>query len=1367
MNEDRLAAEAVNAREAYWNARWEYFGMGEAFQSSIEGNHEYQEAKEAFESAVRAESAAKEEETVSRQAYERLQVNQRFFEGQEKRLEEDAKKSYLEISMQILGDDEQKELESYLSSVENLEQKTLEEYRKTLREKTKELARLYDEDLPNVQALIGDYEGKYRDNERIQKVLKDPADGKDLVEKIREARQEIDKKEDVFKKDFGYFSASVDELKTHSYGSFLKDVREQVTETEWQSLLDAEKAYKEAGDITESVIEQAVREKRAQRDRYGKLLDRAEYDKMEPTEREGLTAILNQELKKAGMGEIKSLAEFYEEEERLKGQKAALEEEQNNEAIQIFESRSLGHDAFFENRKKLNEEKKKAVDRDIDKLLNAYAGSVPKQLNSVQEYFDLEIKVDELSGKLKQKTDLLTDLGKRREMEEILSLGDGNDEPVRRVKAALEAYEQAKFEAEKLPETFTALEEMKKAEPARYDMTVRLIHEQLLNASKPAQHTFGNRTETVTSLEKYFELARSAETRQKKDAHKAIKAEIKKRFADYNNNKENEENRTAASERLEIATKEFEDAIKAYNDKLKKERGDIGAELEAAKQKSAELKKFLKEDVVKAAKDRAEKREKKLAQAWKEHEKRKKEIEDAVKTGGDFLLSRHAEQEAKEYKALNKNDKKAAYETQKKNIEEKLAAINREIGNKYRNVRKDYDDYRNERQADIEAFTRQLGKNIEDEKKGHAKRLEHAEDQLHQLRESQREGAVWDRRGSTVKKFAFGQADRCVAKLHRFLRNVVIGAEVAAVLGKLEEKEMKRQEHKRLLDMADLSMGSTGVVKKDEWSQLFKKVEELQGSLEPDSELSREIARLKEEHAERRKNAERELAPKEGEDLEQEKKVNGEVGEALRAAAGDNPDMQERVDFNEEVFKSDLQEALKEDEKLKKEFEENKKSVESVEETLKGVFNDNNGWKVKAALLAAEGATNLVIGMANAAGGLKLAKVDFNKTVQEYIGDGDQSKVQNMTFQEACVVAARKALQSFEENVKEVLDEKSREATGDYLVKRGYAEALEQRKEEYELFKKAYKVEHGNNKYDINMEFAAKQEGEILDTAHNRVVLCGKAVVQQQIVLDEKQAASAEASRTKSEKENVLNDKKETLEGQQREAYQVMKRKMKETFGAAVRAGAATDAINRPAECAFEDLQCNEANGTVGKNGIAFLSKMTGLGENPSIAQIFHAASRVYISGINASAVCGLEESYRQMQECGENGADQSGLKDAFMEKVENLDKELRQSVVDRINGSMPKSAYGLAIISIENEHMGLSAVTVAGESADINRDKVEKANRQMKSGNADLNQFRVEAAEKQMKEKKDRTKAEKSMVTALHRSRELSFRDPKGKAKA
>ena len=63
---------------------------------------------------------------------------------------------------------------------------------------------------------------------------------------------------------------------------------------------------------------------------------------------------------------------------------------------------------------------------------------------------------------------------------------------------------------------------------------------------------------------------------------------------------------------------------------------------------------------------------------------------------------------------------------------------------------------------------------------------------------------------------------------------------------------------------------------------------------------------------------------------------------------------------------------------------------------------------------------------------------------------------------------------------------------------------------------------------------------------------------------------------------------------------------------------------------------------------------MTGLGDEPSIDQIFQAASRVYISGINASAVCGLEEAYRKIQECQKKADDQSAQNDATQSAQNN-----------------------------------------------------------------------------------------------------------------
>lgn len=1367
--------KAQHTRQAYLEARRKYHQAAAALGQLVQKSEEI--------------AALEHDMLVLGQAKEQIGRSEALFRSQKEVLQDAVKEDYINYAKCVLENGpELEQLPEYD------ETKGLDAWNAELRDYVRKSAKLHP-DVPDVDKMLKDYEA-CKENPFIRELLKDTEkEGKNLLDRLHDARQKMQEEEEAYIQkvtDRGYPS-SVKDIITQKweYDKLAPEVKNEIKQEDVDQLLKTRLEYKDARkehDSYTNSLNAGQKEKQLRNQHYIRLTNDKQYKELDSPLKEELTRKLDAQLALKPVGELKSLAEFYQEEAGLQQLSDEIEAQKKSEIAMMPQN--------FTDIYKLDSGKRAEVDALIDNLIAKHPGE--KAVESVQDYYkslEEEKKIaDTLEvGKIKRN---IADIRQLRTVDngrvsyQIASAG--SDLLRQELQNKLEDYikkEAAAFEV-KIPATPKEWSRIKEQDARQYDIMAEKVNEILTTA----EYQWEDQTISVGSLQDYAALEQElAELKVQKDkageaykkehtiensdelaklereyslkelAHAEITEKITKQIADYN--KQNQSKAPAAERELEAAKAELYKAVDNYNEKVDKvqaisQKENIAA-LEKLREKNEQMKRFIKDEVIKAEKKANEQKikeaEGKLSAAKKAHQEHKKAIDTMLKAGVEDTAFLAAEQEKINQLKNAMDQKKEIYKNQKKAMAKAIKTAGTKLTENKRKAYENYDRiYEGQRRRDnqiIKEHTEALKKIVRDEKKENKSRRQVTEQRLKNYRMAELRKAQSERGLHCVKKHAVSTVNSLMSKLHSGFRDIVLGAEIAQVQGvldgkiqMLERKENQRVQLNRSLGDPDIQLPVLDIQKSRE------ALEKLSKEVDKDSPLNQRIQELERELVERKKGVEKALQPENQQDRGLKTEVNEAVVGALQKAAGDDPVKRSEADIRQQISDTELENVLAQDQTLKEEFQKNNEFVEQIGTMIAPIFNEQNNFKVQLVLVTMEKATNMIIGKINtlqgAAGSNALKKINFTQSIQNFnkrMQDAD-TKEPDPAFQDQCVEALQHVFKKFSECV-EMIEGMNLDFSVDFMISSQNAQRLELDEERYQAFKEKHKEEF-DNKYDLRMAFEQENNNNKIAVAEKKAALYHDAGTEVDAVL------AAKRELTEQKKEQISAEIQREPESMRAE----LKQEMDQSFAAAVKAGADKDEVNRPCECSTDMLEVDP---------LAFLEKITQTsitqeGQEPDFNAAFDAACQVYVNGISAVAVFNLEEGYQKAL------AGKAEEQHAFMDQVKDFGKEMQRGINARISGEASTSPCASAVLSVENENMLLSAVAVQLTDADLNgktedekaayRERINQFNRSMKSGNADLNESRVAAAKKLQQRQKNAHKEKDKTITALHKSRDLSF---------
>lgn len=1318
---------------------------------------------------------------VHEQAQKRVAESKENWNKRQQFVRNTAARNYRNISQAaVFGKKEVEEKEK--SKFEIPDKITSEEELDAVREKMEELVEeqiKINPDLPeSVQDILKDYD-TYKDDPFFQELLKNEKQ-EGLLEKLHDSIQEQQEAKDRYiknKKNRAFPKSADDMINNKLYEGEIGNRTKVILGDNFDELMDLKDDYiKKKQDYNKFLedLKKAEKSRLKENQQYQNLINRESSDEMDEELRNNLVGRLNNNLKQES---LLSLDEFYQEEEELKTLKG-----------EILELRGIALlEPDFTTRDKLPKKEKDNADNLINRLIQEYNDkhnvSEPR-VSNVQDYYNALDRVAELDKKIEEADkskmpEKIGDLKGIKEMKNVI-VSSGDPDVDKRLKEAIEAYSDVENSEEvkmwrkdigelnallKLPSSLENLGALREKAPWNYEAAKKQI-DGLLNAlpdeSAERQVMGTNHTVLVKSLDDYLKLEEEVNSLKKgtedyEEKYRQFafaRAMIEKKVIEPYNDRV-QKGREIFTQSLNTAQKELDahlkekeknlvEAAEAYNaariESYKKEK----SELEVQNKK---MKDFIKKTVIQEAKEvnkqQIESKRKKLEEDKNKHKENRRKIKEVINKS--MIESKVLEEDKETLQKLEEEKKESRKKLQniKQAVNKKLDEANNDIDQSTKGVWKEEDvEYEKSKKEAGEAIKKDrkaLQNIINNERKRNNDEKARMKNKIELYRKKMLNDEKSARRIDLVKKTAVEKANVVMGNVHSSFHIVLLGAELAQITGKLKGKmdaladlesqiEKNEQVISRNTESLDLEV-------RKKTGKLGSRISENENTIK---QLKQEIKELVKDEQEKRKAIEEAKNPQ-IKDTDLLKEVNDLIKENVNKAATDL-NMNAEAEMNEKELEAELNEFLEENEAREDQSKADDDAINKVAQILDPLFNEDNGLKVTLAIKTIETVANLAIKKINGLRGTdkkeKIGKLDLTASIKKFNDYMERDK--ELEFLEECVKALQLGFKEFSKYV-DLINNLNNEYSANFQTSNSYLENLKNEKENFKKYREEYCKRHENaTEYEARMAFEQEQFKTANETTEKKAKLYEKA---EHNLKDKTDAMNTELNKLKLDREVIIkkNDKKNA------------RRKMDLAFAKAVIKGADMDLINRPHECSSDMLNVSD--------GLVFLERLSGVsitqaGKEPDMDAAFDAMSRIYIDGVNAVAMIGMEEKYQQAL------ADEEKEKQEFMEHVQKFGAELKKGLIARAQGQMNPQDYSSQVISVENENMLLSAVTVQA-SEETAKEEVDEINRAMKNKNADFNEFRVKASKKieekykteQRENKKDKT------ITELHRSRDFRLK--------
>lgn len=1359
---------------------------------------------------------------VYQQAQERVAASSGAWKRRQQYVRNVAARNYRNISQAaVFGKKEVEEKSKFEIPDKITSEEELNDVKKKMEDLVEELTEIHP-DLPeSVQDILKDYD-TYKDAPFFQEMLKNEKQ-EGLLEKLHDSIQGQQKEKDKYieKKKKRSCPQSVDDI--INYGLYGKKEVTDSLNAEYNKLVECQKDYNEKKweyKKYKNGLDEKQKRKYEDAKLYQKLTDRQSYDKIKEDNKLWLDRLVGRLKDAEKIDENKKLVEQLKKNMYMKKDDSLLEafykEENALKEIEMQDDRRVlriaSLEVDFSKRAKLSEKERNEADNLINELISEYNKNNENEgirVNSVQDYY----KALEEEAKFKNMPEMPTSIKDLQYLENMENNIEscGNSEVDKSLRQAIDKYSNAIKMDDKsalLPDTFTELSKLRNENKGLFENKKKKIDELLKDPEN-----------AVRSLDEYFDLVKQESELQNKikELEKKIKkpntelstkkyqyslelltisarrtdAElmIENRIKTYNayiireyniktyNVGKSKDMQTSA---LEEAREELEKAAKEYNEAIKKKQEVLAKQNEG-------MKRLIKDKIIIKAKEKNEKAKKKIDEMKKAHEKNRKTIDKIIKND----VKKENWKEKDDLQRLEDAKKESEKKLQKaKNAMEK--ELEKAISNEEKNTQerwkaedKLYKSYQNEVEAAIKEQKAKLQTMINEERKRNEDKKQSKENNIRDCKRNQLKEAESDRRWNLVKKFAAEKVKNCVDWMNKGLRNMKLGVELAQIKAKLKADEDKLKELKTQIENNEYAINrnlkSSESKDRSNSEQMDSRILENKKTIE---QLEQEIKNLNEAAQEKQK-AINKVIGYQAKDTDLLSQVNDVLKKALEETLKKNgttdEDMKAEAEMKTGDLEKELETALAQNNKWMEQFEADEAAINDVTKTMIPFFNPDNEIKVTIAVKALETATNFVIGRINKLRGADqpepIKNVNFTESIKNFNDylEGKLEKEPEPTFLEQCAEALDNGFKLFSTYV-EIVNNLEHEYSANFQTSNSYLKSLEKEKE---LFKE-YKKNHENlTEYEARMAFEQEQFEMNKTAANSRAKLYDGAGQELQHEIEEmekdlnklktqkelpnEKAFDDEADKKRNVKKAARREmdsdfaakvkvgKQAEAEKQALEQAEAQKQALEQAHAQAVQTGAERDQINKPYE--FSSVMLAR------EDNLAFLGQLSGVviaqdGKEPDMNAAFDAMSRIYINGINAVAMLGMEEKYQQALAGGEQE------KQEFMKSVQTFGEELKNGLMARTQGSMNPQDYSSQVISVENENMLLSAVTVVAASDDV-KEKVDGINKTMKSANADFNDFRVEASKRIMEREKQTEKQKDKMITALHRSRDLYFKAP------